>query len=103
LPFDDSLEAAPGLLARRPHAIARRDARGVATLVRLDDGEPIAADELRIELTPKDGRWILVSDAWFFAEGEAQRWSRARYGEFRVEPSGRALLVNLKGPNLEAL
>lgn len=103
LPFDRQLEMQELLRAQRPHAIARRDARGVATLVRIDSGAPLAADEMRIELTPKGGRWILVSDAWFFAEGEAERWAKAKYGEFRVEPGGRALLVGLKGPNLEAL
>ncbi|MFO1218811.1 MAG: GDYXXLXY domain-containing protein [Burkholderiaceae bacterium] len=101
--------AAPGterlsmIGAERPHAIARRDARGVATLVRIDRGEPLGADEMRIELTPKSGGWILVSDAWYFTEGEAGRWGKARYGEFRVEPGGRALLVGLRGANLEAL
>ena len=83
--------------------IALRNERGIATLARMDDGRPLAAGELRIELTPKDGSWILVSDAWFFAEGEAARWARAKYGEFRVAPDGRALLVGLRGPNLEAL
>ena len=91
------------LTAQRPHVVARRDARGVATLLRIDDGAPLGADELRIELTPKDGRWILVSDAWFFKEGDAKRWQAAKYGEFRVEPGGRALLVGLRGEKLEAL
>jgi uncharacterized membrane-anchored protein len=91
------------LRAERPTVIARRDDRGVATLVRIDDGRPLANGELRIELTPKGGRWILVSDAWFFAEGEASRWSRATYGEFRVDAAGRALLVGLRGPQLEDL
>lgn len=103
LPFDRQLEMQELLRGQRPHAIARRDARGVATLLRIDSGAPLAADEMRIELTPKGGRWILVSDAWFFAEGEAERWAKAKYGEFRVEPGGRALLVGLKGPNLEPL
>jgi uncharacterized membrane-anchored protein len=89
--------------SQRPRMVARRDERGVATLVRLDDGTALATDELRFELTPKDGRWILVSDAWFFREGEAQRWQPAKYGEFRVDASGKALLVGLRGPNLEAL
>ena len=88
---------------QRPRMIARRDERGVATLVRLDDATPLSAEEFRFELTPKDGRWILVSDAWFFREGEAQRWQPAKYGEFRVDASGKALLVGLRGPNLEAL
>jgi len=91
------------LRAQRPHAVARRDERQVLTLLRLDDGTPLAADELRIELTPKDGRWIVVTDAWFFREGEAQRWSGARFGEFRVDDSGRALLVGLRGPDLQPL
>ena len=93
-----------GLLsAERPRVVARRDARGVATLVRLDDGTPLAADELRVELTPKDGRWILVSDAWFFKEGEGDRFAQAKYGEFRVAPDGRALLVGVRGAALQPL
>ncbi|MGK5078142.1 GDYXXLXY domain-containing protein [Janthinobacterium sp. HLX7-2] len=89
--------------AGRPHVVATRDARGVANIVRLHDGKPLAQGELLIELTPKDGRWVLVSDAWFFKEGEAARWEKARYGEFRVMPDGRALLVGMRGPELEAL
>ena len=88
---------------RRPRVVARRDARGVATVLRLDNGAPLADGELRIELTPKDGRWVLVSDAWFFKEGEAARWQPARYGEFRVGPDGQALLVGLRGAALEPL
>ncbi|HUG24536.1 GDYXXLXY domain-containing protein [Piscinibacter sp.] len=93
-----------GLLsADRPRVVARRDAQGIATVARLDDGTPLASDEIRIELTPKNGRWTLVSDAWFFKEGEADRWARARYGEFRVDESGKALLVGLRGQGLEVL
>lgn len=89
--------------AQRPSVVARRDAQGVATLLRADDGQPLADGELRIELTPKDSRWVLVTDAWFFKEGEAERWARARYGEFRVDGSGKALLVGLRGDKLQAL
>jgi len=93
-----------GLLDRgRPHVVARRDARNVATVLRVHQGEPLAADELRIELTPLHGDWVLVSDAWSFPEGEAARWARARFGEFRVDAGGRALLVGLRGANLEQL
>jgi len=89
--------------ARRPFVVARRDARGVATLQRLHNGEPLAGDELRIELSPKHNGWVLVTDAWFFKEGEAERWARARYGEFRVGSDGRALLVGLRGAELQPL
>jgi hypothetical protein len=69
----------------------------------LDTGAPLASDELRIELTPKDGRWVLVSDAWFFKEGEVARWEPAKCGEFRVAPDGKALLVGLRGAALNPL
>jgi uncharacterized membrane-anchored protein len=88
---------------RRPQVVARRDARGIATLQRADRGEPLAGDELRIELSPKNGGWVLVTDAWFFKEGEADRWAQAKYGEFRVDANGRALLVGLRGADLQKL
>lgn len=97
-------EPPPGLLQpTRPRVLARRDARGVATLHALAPGATLSPAELQIELTPKHGDWVLVTDAWFFAEGEAARWAAARYGEFRVDGSGRALLVGLRGAQLQPL
>lgn len=100
----DVIEPVAGLLQpTRPRVLARRDARGVATLHALPAGAVPQAGELLIELTPKDGDWVLVTDAWFFAEGEAKRWQAARYGEFRVDGNGRALLVGLRGAALQPL
>jgi uncharacterized membrane-anchored protein len=84
--------------------VARRDGRGVANLLRrAQPGESLADGELLLELTPKGGRWILVSDAWYFREGEAKRWEAARYGEFRATPDGRALLVGLADRDLRPI
>lgn len=93
-----------GLKGQRPFVVARVDGRGVASLTRLHTpGEALGADEQRIELTPKNGQWTLVTDAWFFREGEAARWQRARFGEFRVSADGRALLVGLADEHLAAI
>lgn len=86
------------------HLVLRREAQGIARPVRMDDGTaPLADGEIRLPLTHKAGRWVLVTDAFFFKEGEAQRWEAARFGEFRIDPSGRALLVTLGGENLAGL
>jgi uncharacterized membrane-anchored protein len=58
---------------------------------------------MRLPLTHKAGNWVLVTDAFYFKEGEAKRWEEARFGEFRVDTSGRALLVGLRGENLSKL
>ncbi|MEW6703728.1 MAG: GDYXXLXY domain-containing protein [Pseudomonadota bacterium] len=90
--------------SKRPRMVVRRDARGVASPVRLDEASvPLQPDELRIELTPKAGRWTVVTDAWFFEEGTGARYEAAKYGEFRVDARGRALLVGLRDAQLRPL
>jgi uncharacterized membrane-anchored protein len=88
----------------RPLAIAQIDGRGVATIRRIHAaGAPLAADEVAIELTPKNGRWTVVTDAWFFRQGDGARWSAARFGEFRLLPDGRALLVGMADRELKPI
>ncbi len=89
--------------ATRPRVVAGGDARGIAAVRRRDEGRPLAGDEIRVELTLRDGRWIIVSDAWFFREGDGARWQAARYGEFRVAEDGRALLVGMADKDLRAI
>lgn len=80
--------------------IGQRDERGVTQLTRFDDGSALKAGELKIDLIRKNGGLTLVTDAWFFAEGEGKRFEAARYGEFRVDASGKALLVGLRDDKL---
>ncbi len=90
--------------AQRPFAVGKLAANGELALTRTAlPGETIHAGEVKIELSPKSGNWTLVTDAWFFKEGEAQRWEQARYGEFRVTPNGRALLVGMADEKLRAI
>ncbi len=104
LPEPGERQATGLLRGQRLYAVAQRDARGVARLPRLmNPGETLAAGEFPLQLTPKDGEWVLVTDAWFFPEGDAARWEKARYGEFRVTPDGRALLVGLADAGLKPI
>lgn len=81
--------------ARRIQVVAKIDARGVAVLQREATSAPLASDEIIVQLP--------LSDAWYFKEGEAKRWERAKYGEFRIDSDGRSLLVNLRDENLETM
>lgn len=88
---------------RRAKVVAKIDERGVAVIQGLALDQRLAADEIVIELVSTGSGLRPATDAWYFKEGEAKRWSHARYGEFRVDGKGRALLVNLRGADLEAL
>jgi len=83
--------------------VVRRDERGVAAFVRRDGGEPLAADELRLRYRVRDGRVKFATNAFFFQEGHAPLYERARYGEFRAAPGGEVLLTHLRGETLERL
>jgi len=87
----------------RAKLVARRAPSGIVTLLGMHEGKRLAKDEILIEVIAKHGRPLIVTDAWYFKEGEAQRWETARYGEFRVDANGKALLVGLRGPKLENL
>ena len=90
--------------AKRPRMVLQLDARGVATVQRLHTpGQPLAPKEMLLELTPKDGNWVVVTDAWYFKEGQAQTWQAAKFGEFRALPDGRALLVGLADTTLQPI
>ncbi len=88
----------------RPYAVGTLDARGVMQWLRIDlPDAPLQAGEIRFALTPRDGQWTLVTDAWYFREGDAARWEAAKFGEFRVEPDGKALLVGLADAQLRGI
>ena len=60
-----------------------------------------SAPGLRIRYRIRNQQVWLGTNAYFFEEGSAQRYSGARYGEFRVDrDSGEAALVGLTGDDL---
>jgi uncharacterized membrane-anchored protein len=80
-------------------AALRVDERGVATL------DPQATrDSPRIRFRVRNGAIWLGTNAYFFEEGNAERYADAKYGEFRLDrDSGEAVLVGLSDENLRAL
>lgn len=75
------------------------DSRRVATLA--PEG---VAPEISVRYKVRDGGVWLGTNAYFFEEGSAQRFSRAAFGEFRVDRgSGEAVLVALRDAQLAPL
>lgn len=55
---------------------------------------PVAepSDVMRLRMRRHRSNWTPGTDAWFFAEGSADRFDAARYGEFAVVEDGQSLL-----------
>ena len=99
---------AVGRFGRIKDAVAGRlivkvDERNVGTFVRRDAGEPLAAGEVALRYRIRNERLKFATNAYFFQEGHAQLYTSARYGEFRVAPSGELLLARLLDAKLQRL
>jgi uncharacterized membrane-anchored protein len=59
---------------------------------------------LKLRYRIRNGQVWLGTNAFFFQEGDAERFSAARFGEFRVDRAGgEAVLVGLRDEALKAL
>lgn len=102
-------EALDTLQAQQPWqhrvlAVARLDGRGVAQIERLArPGEAPQAGAVLLPLKRLKGRWVVVTDAFFFPEGQGRSLAAARFGEFRVLADGQALLAGLAAADLTAI
>ena len=71
---------APAALVR-----AKLDAKGEATVLALARSRADAgAGEIILPLKQLKGRWVLVTDAYFFPEGTGEAFARAQFGDFRL-------------------
>ena len=85
-------------VAAVPHVPVTLDDRHIATLAMHGPGN------LSIRYRIHNGRVWLGTNAYFFEEGTASRFARARYGEFKVDrTSGEAVLVALRDGELREL
>jgi uncharacterized membrane-anchored protein len=99
------------VLARAPAPgkgtlVVALDDRGVASFVRLDRGEPLAAREQRLRfrhVRQGDPSVRIGAESFFFEEGTADIYASARYGKLMVDPEGRSVLVGLADENLQPL
>lgn len=78
------------------------DSRDVGTFRRFDNGGA-AADEVLLRYRIRNGQPKFATNAFFFQERQGEFYREARYGEFRVAPDGEAILVALRGAELQTL
>jgi uncharacterized membrane-anchored protein len=87
------------------HLVLAVDERSVGKYRRVDAGagSPLAADEVRMLYRVRDRNMKFGTNAYFFQEGQGNLYERARFGEFRVNAKGEAILVALRGEDLQRL
>ena len=79
------------------------DAEQRASLHSLSNNLPQDPQLVAVLLRWRDGIISVGPNAFFFAEGTGAQYEQAPYGQFRVDASGKALLVGLLDENLQLL
>ncbi|RKH50814.1 GDYXXLXY domain-containing protein [Corallococcus llansteffanensis] len=86
------------------NVVLHLDAHDVGAFVRYETpGTPLAPGEVRLRFRVRNSRLRLGAEAFFFQEGHAERYARARYGELRVMDNGTSVLVGLRDENYQPL
>jgi uncharacterized membrane-anchored protein len=106
----DIARQSPDSDLRREHdgrIVVKFDEKSVATFVRVHRGESLAEGEQLLRYRYRGGSWRgglrLGAESFFFQEGHSEHYSRARYGELKVTPSGQSVLVGLRDEDFERL
>ncbi len=88
----------------RGFVVVRLDANNVAHYVRIHDSlAPLASDEILLPFRQEAFSIGVGPKSFFFQEGHAEYYNKAKYGELRVSESGQILLVGLRGEGFDVL
>ena len=107
LRFDIARDIYNSILNRREakdgFVLVSLDEKKVATFKSLDNLSVLKSNELLLEYRIRNGVVKFGSNAFFFQEGRASKYQKAKYGEFRVNSKGEPLLVAMADENLSII
>lgn len=85
------------------YVVLALDDRRVGAFARIDNGLPLAVNEVRMHYRLRDRQIKFATNAFFFQEGDAQLYDKARFGEFRVGGDGETILTGMRDEQLAEL
>ena len=90
IPYNDNLP-------KRGYCVVRIDTNGVAEKVRFqEDIVPLNNGEMLIKYNSSDWRNVNIgAESFFFQEGQAEKYEKAKYGGLKIDKNGNSLLVGL--------
>ena len=95
--IDHKKDAAQGLF------VVNLDAFNIGSFARIYTGQALSESEVKMQFRIRHNRLQLATHAFFFQEGSAKEYERAKYGEFRVAENGDLLLNALRNKEREVI
>lgn len=90
---------------KRGYCVFRLDSNGVANSVRFQkELRPLNEGEHLIEYTsPNPWNVNIGAESFFFQEGQAEKYGKAKYGGVKIDKSGNSLLIGLYDKQLRKI
>ncbi|MDY0205249.1 MAG: GDYXXLXY domain-containing protein [Pseudomonas sp.] len=83
--------------------IVQLDTQKRASLVALDQQQPLQDGQLRLQFRLRNGQIKFATNAFFFQEGTGRIYEKAQYGLFRVGEKGKLILTHLVDAELQKI
>ena len=92
-------------IAKQGFCVVKLKANGVAERVRIQEGKtPLNKGEHLIKyISKKRGGINIGAESFFFQEGHAEKYEKAKYGGVKVDEQGNALLIGLYDGELKKI
>ena len=89
-------------MPKRGYCVVRLDTNGVANKVRFQkDLTPLNEGEHFIKYTSSDLQNVNIgAESFFFQEGQAEKYDKAKYGGVKIDKNGNSLLIGLYNEQL---
>ena len=92
-------------IPKRGYCIVRLESSGIANKIRFQkDLTPLNEGEHLIEFTSSD-KWNvnIGAESYFFQEGQAEKYEKAKFGGVKIEKNGNSLLIGLYDEQLQKI
>ncbi|MCS3871439.1 putative membrane-anchored protein [Chryseobacterium ginsenosidimutans] len=90
-------------MPKRGFCIVKIDNKGIATKVRFQkDKTPLNKGEYPIKYNAPDSWNVNIgAESFFFQEGQAEKYEKAKYGAIKIDENGNSLLIGLYDETLK--
>src|SRR5690606_728523 len=92
-------------MPKRGYCVVRLESSGIANKIRFQkDLTPLNEGEHLIEFTSSD-KWNvnIGAESYFFHEGQAEKYEKAKYGGVKIDKNGNSLLIGLYDEQLQKI
>ena len=96
--LDENVDSQDGLV------VVTLDEKRVGSFARLSqENETVKEEEMRLQYRVRNRSVKFATNAFFFEEGMAKKYEKAKYGEFRANHKGELLLVAMADENVTVI